>query len=194
MGALYWPDGAIRSIGRVDLLMEPDSVRAALEVLSKAGWNLEGGMPDTAGNQFYFAYGVSLRSPGGGEVWVHWRALPHTDLSLLRPGPFPLQVMPSGALAIPPEYALVAALGGGLPDEIGWQYDAIMICRAGLDWELVTALLRWRSTARNRLDELRRDWDAEIPPEVTQPAWTSGVERILASALRAYRRRTSVRS
>ena len=125
---------------------------------------------------------------------VHWRALPHTDFSLRRPDPFPLQVTPSGQHAIPAEHALVAVLGGGLQDEIGWQYDAVMISRTNLNWELVTALLRRRSAARDRLDELRRDWGMEIPREVTQPAWTSGVERILASALRAYRRRTTVRS
>jgi hypothetical protein len=184
----YWPEGAIRPVGSVDLLMEPASVRAALHAMSTAGWIVVDPVP--AGNQFHFAPGVRLRSSEGDEVRVHWRALPNTDFSLRRPEPPPLQ-KPG---AIPREYSLVAALGGDLQDAVGWQYDALMICATGLDWKPVAALLRPRSVARTRLDRLRREWSAEIPPWVTRPVWWNGIERILASALRIYRRRRAVRS
>jgi len=77
---------------------------------------------------------------------------------------------------------LVAALGGVLEDGIGWQLDALMICRH-------PGLLRHRSAQRKRLDEFRRECAVGIPPGVTTPAWSNVVEQILASTLRAYRRR-----
>jgi hypothetical protein len=199
--ALYWPDGAIRPIGKVDLLLEPAAVQGAFDALSKAGWNRANRIPDTSGNDFYFDRGAAMRAPSGGEVRVHWRALPNTDFSLRRPVPPPLEAMQPGQAAVnqlaryavPAEYSLVAALGGEHEDGLGWHYDAIMICRQPrLNWDVVAALLRRRTAARDRLDELRRDWDAEIPREVTKRAWTSGMESILTSALRAYRRRKAM--
>jgi hypothetical protein len=193
-GALYWPEGAIRPIGVVDLLVQPASVRPAFEALSKAGWKSPNGIPDTAGRKFYFAPGALLQSPSGGDLRMHWRALPNTDLSILRPKFPPLKVRQPGQvapLAMPAEHSLVAVLGGHHEDEVDWHYDALMICRhPGLRWETVAALLRWRSTARERLGELRRDWDwrAEIPLAVTKPRWTRYLVRILAFALRVYRR------
>jgi hypothetical protein len=217
-GALYWPDGAIRPIGSVDLLLEPVSLKRAFEALCQAGWNPANGIPDTAGN-FYFDRGVSICAPSGGEVRVHWRALPNTDFSLRRPQPPPLEAIQPGQPAlnqlarslfcgadahvrarppgrapasylIPAEYSLVAALGGEHEDGLGWHYDAMMISRQPrLNWDVVAALLKRRTAARDRLDELQRDWGAEIPSEVTKQAWTSGMESIITSALRAYRRR-----
>jgi hypothetical protein len=123
---------------------------------------------------------------------MHWRALPNTDLSLRRPTVPPLEFVPQLQLApyaLSTECSLIAALGGYHQDEIDWRCDALMICRhADVDWETVAALLRWRSPARERLVELERDWGVEVPAAVTKPAWTSGVERIAASALRKYRR------
>jgi hypothetical protein len=195
--AVDWPEGAIRPIGRVDLLVEPVSVQATFDALLKARWKLPGSLPDTTTNQFYFASGVELQSPSAATLRVHWRAVPNTDFALRRPEPPPLRPMQPGQLApyaIPPEHSLVAALGGQFQDEVDWRFDALTICREGLNWDLVAALLRRRSMARNRLDELRRDWGAEIPPEVTRPARVSGLEAILASALRVYRRSKEMRS
>ena len=192
-GPLYWPAGAIRPVGMVDLLIEPALVRPAFEALSRAGWKALNAIPETGGKQFYFAGGTLLQSPSSGQVRVHWRALPNTDLSLQRPEFPPLQALRPGLGApytIPQEHSLVAALGGAHEDGIDWHFDALRICRQpGLHWKKVAALLRWRLAARKRLDELRREWGVEIPPAVATPAWTSGVEQILASALRAYRRR-----
>ncbi len=196
--AVDWPEGAIRPIGRVDLLMEPVSVPGAFQAFSKAGWKPPGTLPDTTTNQFYFAPGAALRSPGGGTLRVHWRALPNTDFALRRPDPPPLRRAPAGQLApyaIPREHSLVAALGGQIEDEMDWRFDALTICReGGLNWDLVAALVRRRSMARNRLEELRCHWSAEIPPEVTRPDRVSGLEGILVSALRAYRRSKEMRS
>jgi hypothetical protein len=196
--AVDWPEGAIRPIGRIDLLMEPASVQAAFEAFSRAGWTPLGTLPDTTTNQFYFAPGVTLRSSGGGTLRVHWRALPNTDFALRRPDPPPLRPAPPdhlGPYAIPKEHCLVAALGRQLEDELDWRFDALTICREGsFNWNLVAALLRRRSAARNRLEELRRDWGAPVPPEVTRPSRVSGVEGILVSALRAYRRRKEMRT
>jgi hypothetical protein len=114
------------------------------------------------------------------------------DLSLQRPESPPLEARPDlpAPYTIPPEHSLVAALGGVHEDGIGWQFDALMICRhPGLRWENVAALLRHRSAQRKRLDELRRECAVGIPPAVTAPAWSNVVEQILASTLRAYRRR-----
>jgi len=190
--ALYWPEGAIRPIGRVDLLVEPASVRPAFDALSKADWKIPNDIiPDAAENKFHFAPGTLVRSPSGGEVWVHWRALPNTDLSLRRPDEPELEAMQSGQIgsyAIPAEHSLVSVLGGHHADEVDWHCDAIMIClQADVRWEKVAALLRRRAFARKRLDELR-DWGVDIPQDVTKPAWTSGMERTLAFALRLYRR------
>lgn len=191
-GALYWPEGAIRPIETIDLLVEPDMVRLALETLFRAGWKAPNGLPDTSGKQLYFAPGVLLQSPYDGHVRLHWRALPNTDLSLRRPEFPPLEPMPSDVLApyrIPLEHSLVAALGGVHADSIDWHFDALLICRQpDLRWEKVAGLLRWRSGPRRRLDELRA-WGTEIPQAVTKPVWTSGLEQSLASALRAYRSR-----
>jgi len=190
-GALYWPPNAIRSIGAVDLLVEPALARRTFEALTKAGWTAPKGVPNTAAN-FYFDPGVPMQSPAGGEVRMHWRALPNTDFALRRPMFPPLQALQRGQIApyaLPAEYALVAALGGNHEDGVDWHCDALMICRqAGLDWDTVADLVRWRSKGREKLDELRREWGAQIPPAVTKPVWSSGVERSLASALRVYRR------
>jgi hypothetical protein len=192
-GPLYWPAGAIRPIGMVDLLIEPAVVRSAFEALLRAGWKAPNAIPDARAKHFYFAAGIELQSPSGGHVRLHWRALPNTDLSLQRPEFPPLETLRPDLQApytISLEHSLVAALGGVHEDGIDWHFDALMICRQpGLNWKKVTALLRRRSAQRKRLDELRRECGVEIPRAVTTPAWTSGVEQILASALRAYRRR-----
>jgi hypothetical protein len=193
-GALYWPEGAIRPVGTVDLLVEPASARPAFEALSKAGWEASDGIPNTTGHKFYFDPGVLLQSPSGGQARLHWRALPNTDISLRRPEFSRLGKMPPGGIAVyapPVEHSLVAALGSLHEDGVDWHWDALMICRqTGIDWETVAALVRWRSRARERLDELRRDWGADIPRAVTKPAPTRALEWMLASALRVYRRRT----
>jgi hypothetical protein len=181
--ARFWPDGAIRPLGRLDLLVEPAAVRAAIAVLADAGWVAAGAIPDTAGSKFYFAPGIRWRSPSGDDLRLHWRALPNTDLALRRP------VLPACEQMIPVEYSLVAALGGMCEDEIDWQCDALLISRqAGIRWEKVTGLLRWRTKARERLEELRRQWNVEIPHAVSGTRWTGPAERLLATALRAYRR------
>jgi len=191
-GALYWPEGAIRPIGMVDLLVEPPAVRRAFDALSRAGWKALNEIPDTGGTRFYFAPGTLLQAPAGGHLRLHWRALPNTDLSISRPEFPPLEPTESGQVApyrMPLEHSLVAALGGNHDDRVDWQFDALMMCRQrGLRWDKVAALVRWRSAQRGRLDQLRRDCGAEIPAAVTRPAWNSGVERALASALRMYRR------
>jgi hypothetical protein len=189
---LYWPGGAIRSLGGVDLLVEPASVQRALSALIEAGWKAPAGLPETSRSQFYFGCRASLRTPDEGDVRLHWRALPHTDFSLRRPG-FPvLQPMPPGQIApcaIPAEHSLVAALGGDLQDQLSWDFDAILIARqAGLDWHRVAALLRWRTLARNRLAELERDGAANVPAEVTRPPRTGRLENVLASGFRVFRR------
>jgi len=192
-GALYWPAGAIRPIGMVDLLIEPAVVRPAFEALSNAGWNALNGIPDTGKKQFYFAAGATVKSPSGGHVRVHWRALPNTDLSLQRPEFPPLEALRPDLAApytLAPEHSLVAALGGVHEDGIDWSFDAFMICRQpGLRWKKVADLLRWRRTQRERLESLRRECGVEFPPATTAPKWSSGIEQILASSLRAYRRR-----
>jgi hypothetical protein len=191
-GALYWPTGAIRPVRMIDFLVEPAVVRQAFEALLKAAWKLPNGIPDTSRSRFYFAPGVPVESPSGGQVRLHWRALPNTDFSLRRPMPLELAALQPGQIApyaIPAEHSLIAALSGNYGDGMDWHCDALMICRqAGLDWERVADLLRWRSRARDRLDELRRGWGAEIPQAVTKAVWSSGVEWALASALRVYRR------
>jgi hypothetical protein len=192
-GPLYWPAGAIRPVGMVDLLIEPALVRPALEALSKAGWQAPKGMPDIGRKQFYFARGIPMQSPSSGQVRLHWRALPNTDLSLRRPDFPPLEALPpslGAPYAMPSEHSLVAALGGVHEDGIGWHFDALMICRQpGLRWKNVAALLRRRAAQRQRLEQLRRDYGVDVPRETTAPVWTSRAERILASTLRAYRRR-----
>lgn len=189
-GELYWPEGAIRPIETIDLLVEPDVVRLALGALLRAGWKAPNGLPDCSGKQWYFAPGVLLESPYDGFVRLHWRALPNTDLSLRCPEFPPLEPLPSSVLApykIPLEHSLVAAVGGVHEDGVAWRFDALMICRQPrLCWERVAALLRRRSAQRERLAQLR-DWGVEIPQAVTQGVWTSHFERSLASALRAYR-------
>jgi len=191
-GSLYWPDGAIRPIDRVDLLVEPAAVVAALEALSKAGCKPSQEIPDPAKTPFYFAGGALLKSATGGELRLHWRALPNTDFSIRRPAFPPLEALPPGSASrytIPLEYALVAALSGHYQDAVGWQLDALMICRQpGIPWDRVGTLLRWRSAQRKRLAQLRREGAVEVPPMVTRPKWTSPVEQLLASALRVYRR------
>ena len=186
-GALYWPDGAIRTIGRVDLLVEPALVRFAFDAFSKAGWKAPYGIPDLAGPQFYLAPGALMQSPLGGEVRLHWRALPNTYFHRKRPRFPPLEPLQPGQVspyALSLERSLVAVLGGNYVDEVDWHCDAFMICRhAGIRWEQVAALLKWRSTLRARLDEVR-DWGAEIPSSVTKPALTRGLEQILVSMLR----------
>lgn len=190
-GQLYWPEGAIRPIGMVDLLVEPAAVRGTLEALLSAGWEAPKGLPDSGRTQIYFAPGVLLHSPDGGEVRLHWRALPNTDLSIRRPEFPPLEPTEPGLIApykMPLEHSLVAALGGLHEDGIAWQCDALMICRQpGLRWERVAALVRSRSAQRERLAGLR-GYGAAVPQAVTRTPWTSGIEWTLASGLRAYRR------
>jgi hypothetical protein len=181
-GETYWPEGAIRTIDTVDVLVEPASARAALDALLRAGWIAKRALPDTSRNHFYFDPGVPVESPSGGEVRVNWRALPNTDFALRRPPGPELE-------ALTPAHCLVAALGGEYQDAIGWQLDAFMICRSQeLQWNDAATLLRRRSVARQRLEELSRDWGAPVPEDVTRLS-TGPVEQALIGALRGYRRR-----
>ena len=190
-GPLYWPAGAIRPIGRVDLLIEPALVRPAFDALSRAGWKVPNAIPETRGRQLAFAGGTLLQSPSRGQVYVHWRVLPNTNLSLQYPEFPPLETLRPGLVAphaIPPEHSLVVALAGTHEDGIAWHFDALMICRQpGLRWEKVEALLKHRSVPRARLDELRREYGIEIPQKVTRSVWTNRVAQILASTLRSLR-------
>jgi hypothetical protein len=140
----------------------------SFDALTLAGWIATGGFPAASGNDFYFGYRVAMRDRDGGEIRVHWRSLPHTDFALRRP---PLPVLEP----IPAEHSLVAALGGDMEDRLGWECDALFLCpRSGLDWNVITELLRWRSKARNRLEKLRREGRVEIPAEVTRPPRSKG--------------------
>ena len=50
-----WPEGSIRPVGRVDLLVEPASVRAAFDAFLTAGWKPLCTLLDTTTDQFSFA-------------------------------------------------------------------------------------------------------------------------------------------
>ena len=190
-GALYWPERAVRPIEIVDLLVEPDWAWAALEAMLGRGWTPQTRMPDRSVRAFPFEPAVLFRSPGGGEVRLHWRAVPNTDFSLRRPPVLELCAMPPGHVApysISAEHALVASLSGTHWDAMDWRCDALLISRQIRDWNQVAALLRWRSLARDRLAELGRDWGAEFPAAAVREVWSSGVERALAASLQRYRR------
>lgn len=193
--ALYWPERSIRSVSLVDALVEPGDAWMAIQALIEAGWTLRSRPPDRSARAFPFEPAVVLRSPSGGDLRVHWRAVPNDDFSLRRPPAPPLVALPPDQIArytIPPEHALVAALGGLHDDAVDWRCDALLICRRVSDWDTVAALLRWRTPARNRLAELLRggnpDLNPNVPPATIHRAWTSGIERLLAGSLRSYRR------
>jgi hypothetical protein len=190
-GALYWPERSIRTAPVVDALVQPSDAWTALQALVEAKWIPQSRLPDRSPRAFPFEPAVLLRSASGGELRLHWRALPNDDFSLRRP-PVPMLIAtPPGHVArytIPPEYALVAALGDPYNDALDWQCDAILISRKVVDWVLVAALLRWRAVARSRLTELCRDWSVGAPAAAIRSPWTSGVERLLAGSLRSYRR------
>jgi len=196
-GELYWPAGSIRPITVIDLLIEPASVPSALNVLGKVGWSISDHPPNSKDKGFPFAPATNLQSSLGGKLRVHWRALPNTDLSLRRPEFPELITMPPGKVApyaIPAEYSLAAVLGGNLDDAMDWRCDALMICSAcDLDWLKIASLLRWRSSARNRLEELRPYSDQAIPLAVTGSSWTDPIERRVASLLRTCRRLAKAR-
>jgi hypothetical protein len=163
--------------------VEPGCVRAAFRAFAQAGWTTAKAVPDTRAKGFPFSGGAAFEAPSERICNLYWRALPNSDFSL-QPPEFPIL---DGAL--PLEYALVAALGRVHEDDVAWQFDALMILRQpGLRWDVVKDLLRWRSALREKLATLRSEWGANIPAEVTKPALTHGLERILTSALRTYRR------
>ena len=182
-GKLYWPEGAIRPIGRCGSL---DRAReCARRPRGADPRRLERSRRPAAGTRkrFLLRYRVAMRAPDGSEIRVDWRSLPHTDFALRHP-PVPLLE------PIPAEHSLVAALGGNMEDRLGWKCDALFLCRQpGLNWNLIAELLRWRSKARNRLEQLQRERLLEIAAVVTRPPRTAGLERILASVLRTYRER-----
>jgi hypothetical protein len=136
----------------VDLLIEPDLVRPAFEALSRAGWKIPNTIPETRGRQLAFAGGTPLQSPSRRQVYVHWRVLPNTNLSLQHPEFPPLEALRPDLVApytIPPEHSLVVALAGTHDDGIAWHFDALMICRQpGLRWKKVEALLRHRAAGK----------------------------------------------
>ena len=196
-GELYWPAGSIRPITIIDLLIEPPSVPSALNILGKAGWSISDHPPNSKDKGFPFAPATILQSSFGGKLRLHWRALSNTDLSLSRPEFPELITMPPGKsspYAIPAEYSLAAVLGGNLDDAMDWRCDALTICGAcNLDWLKIASLLRWRSSARSRLEELRPYSDQAIPRAVTGSSWTGPIERKVASLLRSYRRLSKAR-
>jgi hypothetical protein len=190
-GALYWPEGSIRTASVVEALVQPGDARNALQALVEAHWTPQSRMPDRSPRAFPFEPPVLLRSPSGGELRLHWRAVPNDDFSLRRPPDPVLVATPPGHIArytIPPEHALVAALGGLYNDTPDWQCDAILISRQVVDWELVAALLRWRALARDRLVAVCRDWSVGAPAAAIRSPRTSGIEFLLAGSLRSYRR------
>jgi Uncharacterised nucleotidyltransferase len=196
--ARHWPDRAIRPVGSVDLLTEPSSVAAALQALLNAGYtNTDPSrrLPfDADSSPDYFARPVSLQSPSHAPIRLHWRAMPNTAFSLRRQPPIRFVASESSALdtlTVPPEEALVSAVGGMFDDGVDWRCDAAMIARyACIDWNRVAFHLRWRPQARRNLGILAASRYAEIAPLAFQEGWTRLLEPF-ATLLRLYRRARS---
>lgn len=192
----YWPEGSIRPVGRVDLLVEPGQLEMALRVLIEAGWSTIGPLPNAATWTLAFHPAVPLRSPGGNSVWLHWRAIPRSDLSVRRPPPPQWVALPRRefvSYAIPPEYALVGVLAGFQNDAVDWICDVLAVTRKVQDWDLVATLLRHRSRARDRWELWIQDWRSKIPAGALGPIKTSLMERWLAACLRTLRSAASPR-
>jgi len=191
--AVYWPEKAIRPIGAIDLIVEPSVIRHSLEAFSKAGWTAPEQSKWPEMNAFRFGAPTLLRSASGSIVRLQTRALPNPDLTMSsqgRPPLVPLKIGQGELWTVSAEHAFVAALTGYYEDGVDWRADALMIFRsAPMDWQLVAALVGHRSLARTRIDELRGLWRARIPYETTCEGWLQGCERLVAGALRTYRRR-----
>jgi len=187
---LYWPAGAIRMIEGVDLVVEPGSVSLCMQAFLRSGWTVHGRPPDWNGSKFYFAAAIRMRTDSGEEVRLHWRDLPNTDFALRRPDPPEFKpTTDERATLYTPSAArdLVLALGGVFDDGLDWRCDALMICRSNVEWNVVETLLKWRSRAKMRLAELRRDWGVQVPQIIVAKLYTASVERMVTAPLRAYR-------
>ena len=57
----YWPEGSIRPVGRVDLLVEPGQLEIALRVLIEAVWSTIGPLPNAAKGPLPASPSSSLR-------------------------------------------------------------------------------------------------------------------------------------
>jgi hypothetical protein len=130
-----------------------------------------------------------MHTVSGIEVRLHWRDLPNTDFALRRPPAPQFKPAEDGTWVYMPfrERDLVLALSGVFDGGLDWRCDALMICRSQIDWNTVYNLLRWRSRAKIRLAELRRNWDAAVPEHVGAKLRRAPIEGIITAPLRAYR-------
>jgi hypothetical protein len=178
----YWPEGAIRPIEWVDLLLDYEAVGPAMDALSRSGWTVAGRRPNSRAAKFYFSPPIPVRYQSTGMVRLHWRDLPNTDFALRRP---PLSQSPN----LSAEYDFLRILGGEFDDALDWRCDALMIGGARpLDWDSIVGLLKWRSRAKARLAELCREWNVEVPPHARKQVRTTVANRMVTGSLGTYRR------
>lgn len=183
----YWPAKSARPLSGLDLLVDAEQMRPLLTAFHGARWSASGAPEARSLQSIRFGPPIILRSDSGASVRLYSRALPNTDLSLLRQPSAP-QVTLDDLTTVPAEYAFVAALTQHHEDGFDWRADAGTILKScRLDWSLVSDLTRHRSLARQRTNELQRYSDTPIPPLSCPPAWLETVETTLAAVLRTYR-------
>lgn len=174
----YYRDRGVRPMGDLDVAVQPERAREAIDWLRGAGWQI--GKSSSLEFDLRFRHGCPFRDEGAQvEVDLHWHILTECcrrdfgDALWAAARPLRIGVAPTSALS--PTDALLHVVVHGtrwnpLPP-LRWIADGVVVLRlagADIDWPRLVALaVTTRLTLRvhRALRYLRERFDAPIPAE-----------------------------
>lgn len=186
LAQLHYADWSLRPMTDVDLLVRPQDVPAALELLTDGGWRpLEAPPADCERDP---RHAVVLAAPAS-RLDLHWRVLPECvragDDDAFWDGAVPCVIEGQAGLALQPADQLLHAISHGVrwskPGRPGyWVADALTILRSSVCWERFGELALERDLAYvtgKSLLYLAREFAAPVPAKLlgrlgrARPAW-----------------------
>ena len=168
---LYEEKGAVRPIEGIDILVRREHGTSALRALEGLGWSLEPGMPIPEGPVLHNVGGVWLRSRSSSSLRLAWRLMSVPPEMAQAHEVFPscldIELQGTHTLVLPTEELLRDALTRERDALVSWRCDALVLLRnRTVDWGLLKRLIRDFPAAQTRLDQLRSEAGATIPPGI----------------------------
>ena len=197
--ALYPGGLGTRPMNDVDLLVAPDDVERAVDVLRAQGFAMDGEFPFAVARRI--RHSVPFRRQDGLEIDLHWHLLAQggDDGAVWRRARS-WTLAGTEVLVPAPEDQLLHTCVHGVgffPAPVRWVADAVLIIRAagGVEWDILVAHARERDVTvamAHALRYLRDEIGAAVPPAVIGKL--AAVARLADLAAGAPRRQPAGRS